>query len=86
MKEFGGVAETLRWARKLIVRVIGVTVLLMGIALVVLPGPAFIIIPLGLGILATEFVWARRMLDRLRAGARRALGQKPEEPAQSPRR
>ena len=40
--------------RKLIVAVIGVTVLLLGVALIVLPGPAFIVIPVGLAILATE--------------------------------
>ena len=39
---------------------IGLTILLFGIALIVLPGPAFIVIPLGLGILATEFYWARK--------------------------
>jgi uncharacterized protein (TIGR02611 family) len=52
--------------RKLVVAVIGTTVLLIGIAMIVLPGPAFIVIPLGLGILATEFVWARRLLQRVK--------------------
>ena len=41
----------------------GGTVLAIGVALLVLPGPAFIIIPAGLAILATEFVWARRLKD-----------------------
>ena len=50
--------------RKLIVAVIGGTVLLIGIALIVLPGPAFIVIPVGLAILATEFTWARYALKR----------------------
>jgi tellurite resistance protein TerC len=49
--------------------VIGSTVLLFGIALIVLPGPAFVVIPLGLTILATEFVWARRLLRRVKQGA-----------------
>jgi len=53
--------------RKLIVGVIGGTVLLIGIALIVLPGPAFIVIPIGLAILATEFAWARRAVDKARA-------------------
>ena len=52
--------------RKLIVAVIGGTVLLIGIALIVLPGPAFIVIPVGLAILATEFAWARHALKRAR--------------------
>ena len=47
--------------RKLIVAVIGLTILLIGVAMVVLPGPAFIVIPVGLAILATEFAWARRV-------------------------
>jgi tellurite resistance protein TerC len=52
-------------------------VVLIGIALIVLPGPAFIVIPIGLAILATEFAWARRALARAKAivGRRR----KPEE-------
>jgi len=53
--------------RRVIVGVIGGTVLLIGIALMVLPGPAFIVIPLGLAILATEFVWARRWLKKARS-------------------
>lgn len=52
--------------RKLIVGLIGVTILLIGLAMVVLPGPAFIVIPVGVGILATEFTWARRMIRKAR--------------------
>ena len=62
-------ASALRFARKVAVAVIGSTVLLFGIALIVLPGPAFVVIPLGLAILATEFVWARRLLRRVKQGA-----------------
>jgi len=51
---------------RLIASVVGATVLLIGIALLVLPGPAFIVIPLGLAILATEYAWARRWLKRVR--------------------
>jgi uncharacterized protein (TIGR02611 family) len=49
------------------VAVIGFTVLLIGVAMVVLPGPAIVVIPLGLTILATEFAWARRLLQKARA-------------------
>ena len=52
--------------KRIIVAVVGFTVLLIGIALIVLPGPAFIVILLGLGILATEFVWAKRMLKEVK--------------------
>jgi tellurite resistance protein TerC len=49
-----------------IVSVVGATILLIGIALLVLPGPAFIVIPVGLAILATEYAWARRWLKKVR--------------------
>ena len=60
--------------RKLIVAVIGVTILLIGVAMVVLPGPAFIVIPVGLGLLATEFAWARRTVRRARVMIAKACG------------
>ena len=58
--------DNIKVVRRIIVSVIGVTVLLIGIALLVLPGPAFVVIPLGLAILATEYAWARRWLKRVR--------------------
>ena len=57
----------MKYLRKLIVAIIGGTVLLIGVALIVLPGPAFIVIPVGLAILATEFAWARSALARAKA-------------------
>ncbi len=60
------VKDVLKNTKRLIVAVIGFTVLLIGIALIVLPGPAFIVIPVGLGILATEFIWARNMLNKVK--------------------
>jgi tellurite resistance protein TerC len=57
----------MKYLRKLIIAIIGGTVLLIGVALIVLPGPAFIVIPVGLGILATEFAWARRAMKRAKA-------------------
>ena len=63
----------LRFARKVAVAVIGASVLAFGIVLIVLPGPAFLVIPLGLAILATEFLWARRLLRRVKQGASLAL-------------
>lgn len=52
--------------RKIFVALVGGTVLLAGIAMLVLPGPAVVVIPAALAILAVEFVWARRWLDWLR--------------------
>jgi tellurite resistance protein TerC len=59
----------LRYARRIVIGVIGVTVLLIGLTLLVLPGPAIVVIPLGLAILATEFAWARRWLTIVRESA-----------------
>lgn len=50
--------------RKTIVAVIGGTIVLFGIVLIVLPGPAVVVVPLGLAVLATEFAWARAVLKR----------------------
>jgi tellurite resistance protein TerC len=58
--------ENIKIVRRIIVTVIGATVLLIGIALLVLPGPAFIVIPIGLAILATEYAWARHWLKKVR--------------------
>ena len=68
MKRLSGIwnVENIKVVRRVIVSVIGATVLLIGVALLVLPGPAFIVIPIGLVILATEYAWARRWLKRVR--------------------
>ncbi len=77
------VSVSLGAARKIMVLAIGSTVLLIGVALLVLPGPAFVVIPIGLVILGTEFVWARRLLNRLKheveSIALRRLGRDTEE-------
>ena len=57
---------TLCKARQLVVAVVGVTVVLIGIIMIFTPGPAVVVIPLGLGILATEFVWAKTLLQHVR--------------------
>jgi uncharacterized protein (TIGR02611 family) len=48
--------------RRIFVTIAGLGVLLAGIALLVLPGPGLLVIFLGLSILATEYVWAQRLL------------------------
>lgn len=62
---------TLRQARRLVVMVVGFTVLFIGIAMLVLPGPAVVVVPIGLAILATEFVWAGRVLHAMKQTAGR---------------
>jgi len=59
--------STLNQIKRCAIAVVGGTVLALGIALVVLPGPAFIVIPAGLAILAIEFARARRWLRSARA-------------------
>ncbi|WP_088534819.1 PGPGW domain-containing protein [Geobacter sp. DSM 9736] len=56
------VASTLRKAKRIVVAAAGFIVLGVGVAMIVLPGPAIAVIPVGLGILATEFVWAKSLL------------------------
>lgn len=50
----------------------GATILLAGLAMLVLPGPAFVVIPVGLAILALEFTWAEELLERSLAEADKA--------------
>ena len=60
-------AITYKWARRIAIAIAGFTVLCVGVAMIVLPGPAFIVIPAGLGILALEFAWAKRWLVEVKA-------------------
>jgi len=76
--------------KRFLVALMGGTVLLIGLTLIVLPGPAFIVIPAGLAILATEFLWARRALDRCkkfvaRIRSRRGADQTGAEQRPNPR-
>jgi len=52
--------------KKILVALVGGALLVAGLALLVLPGPAVVVIPAALAILALEFVWARRWLAWLR--------------------
>ncbi len=56
--------------KRIIVSVIGFTVLAIGIIMIIIPGPAFVIIPIGLSILATEFVWAKKLLEKVKKSVR----------------
>ena len=87
----GLVARGYRAVRRVVVGVVGTTVVLLGVLMLVLPGPALIVIPAGLAILALEFRWARRLLARAREqsdqiweGLRGASGGTGEVPAPGP--
>ena len=57
---------TYKWARRIAIAIVGFTVLSVGIAMIVLPGPAIVVIPVGLGILGLEFAWARLWLHKIK--------------------
>lgn len=58
--------NSLKQIKKVFIGIIGGTIVLIGLVMIVLPGPAFIVIPLGLSILATEFIWAKKMIDKFK--------------------
>jgi uncharacterized protein (TIGR02611 family) len=60
---------TFKQAKRIVILVVGVTLVIVGIVMIVAPGPAIVVIPLGLAVLATEFVWARRLLVRYKGYA-----------------
>jgi tellurite resistance protein TerC len=78
---------TYTWARRIVVAVIGGSIVVVGIAMIVLPGPAIVVIPLGLGILGLEFAWARHWLRKLKATAYDVVNRvrrKPKDPVEPP--
>jgi uncharacterized protein (TIGR02611 family) len=80
--------NTYRWAKRIVITVAGFTVLIAGVVMIVLPGPAFVVIPIGLGILGLEFAWARLWLRKVKEkgqelarSARSAMGSQNSRPA-----
>ena len=69
--------RTYKVAKRIAVGIVGGSVLVVGIAMIVLPGPAFIVIPAGLGILAIEFAWARSWLRKIKDKAQAVIASKP---------
>ncbi|MGH8888945.1 MAG: PGPGW domain-containing protein [Acidothermaceae bacterium] len=61
--------------RRLAITVVGLVVLLIGVVLIVAPGPGFLVIALGLLILSLEYEWARRNLERVKSRARTVADQ-----------
>lgn len=61
-----GLHLTYKAARRIVVGVVGATVVLIGVVMLVTPGPALVVIPVGLAILSIEFAWARAWLTRMR--------------------
>jgi uncharacterized protein (TIGR02611 family) len=61
-----------RSGKRIAVTIAGVVVVLVGVALLVLPGPGWVLIFAGLAILSTEYVWARRLLEKAKEKAGQA--------------
>ncbi len=61
----------LRSSRRVAVAVVGAALVAAGLAMLVLPGPGLLVVLAGLAVLATEFAWAQRTLERTRDRARR---------------
>jgi uncharacterized protein (TIGR02611 family) len=57
---------TIKSLKRIFIAIAGSTVLLIGIVMIFLPGPSILVIPAGLGILATEFVWAKVLLNKMK--------------------
>lgn len=52
--------------KRLAIFLIGISIVLIGCVLFFTPGPAIIVIPIGLAILATEFIWAKKLLKKFK--------------------
>ena len=52
--------------RKLVIFLIGTSIVLIGCVLFFTPGPAIIVIPVGLAVLATEFIWSKKLLKKFK--------------------
>ena len=65
------ILRTAEQVRRLSRIVGGFTLLLIGIVMLVTPGPGWLVIFLGLGLLAAEFVWAKRLMDRIKREGQR---------------
>ena len=62
-----------RSTKRIVIFVVGVALVLLGVALIPLPGPFSIpLMLLGLAVLATEYVWAERILDTVKDKAKKA--------------
>jgi uncharacterized protein (TIGR02611 family) len=76
--------KTMQQAKRWMKIIFGFTLLALGAVMVVTPGPGWLIMLLGLGVLAAEFMWARKLLDRMKEQGirlRDAILLRPHRPA-----
>jgi uncharacterized protein (TIGR02611 family) len=87
------ILRTVEQVRRLSRIVGGFTLLLVGVIMLVTPGPGWLVIFFGLGLLAAEFVWAKRLMDRIKREGERVRSvvwrtpknEPAKEPAESPK-
>jgi uncharacterized protein (TIGR02611 family) len=72
--------KVVRTFRKIGIAVMGFTVLAIGTAMLVLPGPGIVVIIAGLAILAIEFEWAQHHLDKSREAIKKVARRKKPKP------
>jgi uncharacterized protein (TIGR02611 family) len=60
------ILRTVEQARRIFLILVGFTLLILGIVMIFTPGPGTPVILMGLGLLAAEFVWARRIMERIK--------------------
>lgn len=58
--------KTMQQAKRFMKILLGFTLLALGVLMIFTPAPGWLIILLGLGVLAAEFVWARQLLEHLK--------------------
>lgn len=58
--------------KRILIAIVGSAVMLVGLVMLVLPGPGMLVLLAGLGIFATEFFWARRALRRAKGAVAKA--------------
>ena len=71
-------AKTLKHIKRIVVGIIGITILAIGLVMILTPGPAILVIPLGLSILATEYIWADNILKKFKEKIGRYTGKEVE--------
>jgi uncharacterized protein (TIGR02611 family) len=68
------ILRTVEQVRRVFRIIAGFTLLLVGAMMLATPGPGWLVIFLGLGLLAAEFVWAERLMKRIKHESGRVMG------------
>ena len=69
----GWMKKDINQIKKIIILILGITILLIGVIFLITPGPGIFIILLGMIILAAEFLWARKILKKMKSNLNASL-------------